>query len=199
MRISAPGRVQGRHEGGSKTGPFKGLARRGQLRGADFNQRSEQRSHLEALVKLREARVKGASVSDGKLTQLPNFEDRRYEFGKRGKAKWPPDIVAPNPPRDEMSSNFVNALLCSKSGCGHTFAEHRGGTGVSPIRRDWPRTASTAGSPWIGRPTDAGTPRLNSVRMTASRGVCKGSPCRSALACDPFRLPVPLSLSRLPG
>jgi hypothetical protein len=73
----------------------------------------------------------------GKLTRLPNFEDRRYEFGKRGKAKWPPGIVAPNPLRDEMSSNFVNALLCSKSGCGHTFAEHRGGAGRRGLTYTW--------------------------------------------------------------
>jgi hypothetical protein len=77
VRISAPGRAQGRHEGGSKTGPFNELARRGQLRGADFNQRSEQRSHLEALVKLREAPVKGASVSDGEAQLLTGCTKRR--------------------------------------------------------------------------------------------------------------------------
>jgi hypothetical protein len=107
--------------------------------------------------------------------------------------------VAPNPPRDEMSSNFVNALLCSKSGCGHTFAEHRGGTGshLYVATGAGPRPPPVRhGS---GDRLTLELLALNSAWMTASRGVCKGSPCRPALAGDPFRLPVPLPLSRLPG
>ena len=54
-----------------KTGPFNELARRDSRDGADLNQRSEQRSHLEAVVKLREAPVKGASMSDREAQLLP--------------------------------------------------------------------------------------------------------------------------------
>jgi hypothetical protein len=129
----------------------------------------------------------------GKLTRLPNFEDRRYEFGKRGKAKWPPGIVAPNPLRDEMSSNFVNALLARNRDVvtpSPSIAEAPA-DGVSPIRGDWPWTAPTAGSPWIGRPTDAEFLALNSVWMTASRGSAKDRPVarhwHATLSAYPFR------------